>query len=72
MTHAALSPDIGREFDPFLFASVGEDRESADDLATYGALKELKLYCRYASTRMRRESAMKSAPRVTRILAVAC
>jgi hypothetical protein len=26
MTHAALSPDIGREFDPFLFASVGEDR----------------------------------------------
>jgi hypothetical protein len=26
MTHAALSPDIGREFDLFLFASVGEDR----------------------------------------------
>jgi hypothetical protein len=26
MTHAALSPEIGREFDPFLFASVGEDR----------------------------------------------
>jgi hypothetical protein len=26
MTHAALAPGIGREFDPFLFASVGEDR----------------------------------------------
>jgi hypothetical protein len=26
MTHAALSPRIGREFDPFLFASLGEDR----------------------------------------------
>jgi hypothetical protein len=26
MTHAALAPGIGREFDPFLFASIGEDR----------------------------------------------
>ena len=26
MTHAALAPRIGREFDPFLFASIGEDR----------------------------------------------
>jgi hypothetical protein len=26
MTHAALAPGIGRDFDPFLFASVGEDR----------------------------------------------
>jgi hypothetical protein len=26
MTHAALAPGLGREFDPFLFASVGEDR----------------------------------------------
>ena len=26
MIHAAMSPDIGREFDPFLFASIGEDR----------------------------------------------
>ena len=26
MIHAALAPRIGREFDPFLFASVGEDR----------------------------------------------
>jgi hypothetical protein len=26
MTHAAMSPGIGREFDPFLFASIGEDR----------------------------------------------
>jgi hypothetical protein len=26
MTHAALAPGIGREFDPFLFASVGEGR----------------------------------------------
>jgi len=24
MTHAALAPGIGREFDPFLFASIGE------------------------------------------------
>jgi hypothetical protein len=26
MTHAALTPGIGREFDPFLFASIGEGR----------------------------------------------
>ena len=26
MTHAAMAPGIGREFDPFLFASIGEDR----------------------------------------------
>jgi len=26
MTHAALAPGIGREFDPFLFASIGVDR----------------------------------------------
>ncbi len=26
MTHAALAPGIGREFDPFLFAAIGEDR----------------------------------------------
>jgi hypothetical protein len=26
MTHAALAPGIGREFEPFLFASIGEDR----------------------------------------------
>jgi hypothetical protein len=26
MTHAALAPRIGKEFDPFLFASIGEDR----------------------------------------------
>jgi len=26
MTHAAVAPRIGREFDPFLFASIGEDR----------------------------------------------
>jgi len=26
MTRAALEPRIGREFDPFLFASIGEDR----------------------------------------------
>ena len=26
MTHAALAPGIGPEFDPFLFASIGEDR----------------------------------------------
>jgi hypothetical protein len=26
MTHPALTPAIGRDFDPFLFASIGEDR----------------------------------------------
>jgi hypothetical protein len=26
MVHAALAPSIGRDFDPFLFASIGEDR----------------------------------------------
>jgi hypothetical protein len=26
MAHAALAPGIGREFDPFLFASIGEGR----------------------------------------------
>jgi hypothetical protein len=26
MAHAALAPGIGREYDPFLFASIGEDR----------------------------------------------
>jgi hypothetical protein len=26
MIHAALAPRIGREFDPFLFAAIGEDR----------------------------------------------
>ena len=26
MTHAALAPGIGREFEPFLFASIGEGR----------------------------------------------
>jgi hypothetical protein len=26
MTHAALAPGIGREFDPFLFASIGDGR----------------------------------------------
>ena len=26
MTHAALTPLLGREFDSFLFASIGEDR----------------------------------------------
>jgi hypothetical protein len=26
MTHAALAPGIGRDFDRFLFASIGEDR----------------------------------------------
>jgi hypothetical protein len=26
MTHAALTPYIGRDFDSFLFASIGEDR----------------------------------------------
>ncbi len=27
MTHAALTPLLGREFDNFLFASIGDDRE---------------------------------------------
>jgi hypothetical protein len=26
MTHPALTPAIGRDFDPFLFASIGEDK----------------------------------------------
>ncbi len=27
MTHAALTPLLGREFDPFLFASIGDERD---------------------------------------------
>ena len=27
MTHAALTPLLGREFDNFLFASIGDDRD---------------------------------------------
>ena len=30
MTHAALSPLIGPEFDPFLGAAIGEDRNGTD------------------------------------------
>jgi hypothetical protein len=28
MAHAALAPGIGREFDPFLFASIGDGRQA--------------------------------------------
>ncbi|RBP05155.1 hypothetical protein DFR50_13645 [Roseiarcus fermentans] len=27
MTHAALTPLLGREFDPFLFATIGDERD---------------------------------------------
>ncbi len=30
MTYAALSPLIGPEFDDFLFASIGEDRNGTE------------------------------------------
>ncbi len=29
MTHAALTPLLGREFDPFLFATIGDERDGA-------------------------------------------
>ncbi len=40
MTHAALTPLLGREFDDFLFASIGEDRNGTT-LSVLSALARL-------------------------------
>ncbi len=40
MTHAALTPLLGREFDNFLFASIGEDRNGTT-LSVLSALARL-------------------------------
>ena len=40
MTHAAITPLLGREFDDFLFASIGEDRNGTA-LSVLSALARL-------------------------------
>jgi len=42
MAHPALAPSIGRDFDPFLFASIGQDRHG-QALSVISALARLDL-----------------------------
>ena len=55
MTHAALTPLLGREFDNFLFASIDDDR-NGPLLSVVSALARLRrpLLCRFLDAGMTR------------------
>ena len=67
MTHAALSPLIGPEFDDFLFAPIGEDRNGTT-LSVLSALARLDVDPWQEATRLARMPREAAAARLTLLI----
>ena len=67
MTHAALSPLIGPEFDEFLFAAIGEDRNGTT-LSVLSALARLDVDPWREATSLARMSREAAAERLTALI----
>ena len=67
MTHAALAPLIGPEFDRFLSASIGEDRNGTG-LSVLSALARLDVDPRQEATSLARMSTEAAAGRLTALI----
>ncbi len=70
MTHAALTPLLGREFDNFLFASIGEDRNGTS-LSVLSALARLDVDPWREAAGLARMPREKATERLTRLIAAA-
>ncbi len=67
MTHAALSPLIGPEFDEFLFAAIGEDRNGTT-LSVLSALARLDVDPWREATSLARMSREAAAERLSSLI----
>ncbi len=67
MTHAALKPLIGPEFDDFLYASIGEDRNGTG-LSVLSALARLNVDPRLEATSLARMPRDAAAARLTALI----